>query len=177
MTRGRRFVRRGDLRRLWPLLAVLGGACVALAVRAALGNPLAGYADLWRSYDVVEVARWTWRALAGLGLYLALVPLVVAPAALLRLGRDARRGDRPAAAFASLFVAVNVVLLLVVGAFSSTEFGVGFLHDRYLFYVVPLWLVVDRRVGRASRADRRRSGSASAGSSRSRSSRRCRPTS
>ena len=28
-----------------------------------------------------------------------------------------------------------------MGAFSSTEFGVGFLHDRYLFYVVPLWLV------------------------------------
>ena len=32
--------------------------------------------------------------------------------------------------------------MLVVGAFSSTEFGVGFLHDRYLFYVVPLWLVL-----------------------------------
>ena len=36
---------------------------------------------------------------------------------------------------------MNVVLLLVVGAFSSTEFGIGFLHDRYLFYVVPLWVV------------------------------------
>ena len=33
------------------------------------------------------------------------------------------------------------MLLLVVGAFSSTEFGVGFLHDRYLFYVVPLWIL------------------------------------
>ena len=36
---------------------------------------------------------------------------------------------------------MNAVLLLVVGAFSSTEFGIGFLHNRYLFYVVPLWLV------------------------------------
>jgi hypothetical protein len=138
---GSRWPSRGDLARLWPLLVILGGAMVAVAVRAAFGNPLAGYGDLWRSYDLVEVARWTWRSLAGLGLYLALVPLVVAPAVLAVLAGEGRAGNRPAAAFVSLFVCVNVVLLLVVGAFSSTEFGVGFLHDRYLFYVVPLWLV------------------------------------
>ena len=141
LSRGRPFVRRGDARLLAPLLVVLGALAVAAVIRVAAGNPLAGYGDLWRSYDLVEVARWTWRTIAGLGLYLALVPLVVAPAAMLGLGRDARRGNRPAAAFASLFLAANAVLLLVVGAFSSTEFGVGFLHDRYLFYVVPLWLV------------------------------------
>lgn len=133
---------RGDVARLWPLLAVLGAAALALGVRAVLGNPLAGYGDLWRSYDAVEVARWSWRALAGLGVYLALVPLVVAPAALGRLVGEARRGSAPAAAsFVALFVSVNAALILVVGAFSSTEFGVGFLHDRYLFYVVPLWIV------------------------------------
>jgi hypothetical protein len=132
---------RRDLLGLWPLAAVLGAAGLALAVRAALGNPLAGYGDLWRSYDLVEVARWTWRAFAGLGLYLALVPVVVAPATMYALGRDSRRGDRSAAGFVSLFLCANAVLLVVVGAFSSTEFGVGFLHDRYLFYVVPLWVV------------------------------------
>ncbi|HEX3290313.1 MAG TPA: hypothetical protein VHR46_02890 [Gaiella sp.] len=141
VTHGSRWPSRGDVVRLWPLLVVLGGGAVALAVRAALGNPLAGYADLWRSYDVLQVGRWTWRAFAGLGLYLAVVPLVVAPAALAALTRDGRHGSRRGAAFVSLFVSVNVVLLLVVGAFSSTEFGVGFLHDRYLFYVVPLWLI------------------------------------
>jgi hypothetical protein len=132
---------RRELVALWPLAAVLGAAAVALAVRAALGNPLEGYGDLWRSYDLVEVVRWTWRAFAGLGLYLALLPLVVAPATVYALCRDARRGDRSAAAFVALFLCVNAVLLVVVGAFSSTEFGVGFLHDRYLFYVVPLWIV------------------------------------
>jgi hypothetical protein len=136
-----RLPRRRELARLWPLLLVLGVGAAALALRAALGNPLGGYGDLWRSYDAVEVARWTWRSLAGLGVYLAVVPLVVAPAALVALARDARRGDRAAAAFVPLFLAVNGALLLVVGAFSSTEFGIGFLHDRYLFYVVPLWLV------------------------------------
>jgi hypothetical protein len=132
---------RRELVDFWPLAVVLGAGAVALAVRAALGNPLEGYGDLWRSYDVVEVARWTWRAFAGLGLYLALVPLVVAPATAYALCRDARRGDRAAGAFVALFLCTNAVLLVVVGAFSSTEFGVGFLHDRYLFYVVPLWIV------------------------------------
>ncbi|HET9286519.1 MAG TPA: hypothetical protein VFO26_03070 [Gaiella sp.] len=141
LSRGLRLPSRDDLIAFWPLLVILGGGMVALAVRAALGNPLAGYGDLWRSYDLGDVGRWTWRAIAGLGLYLALVPLVVAPAVLAALIREGRQGVRPAAAFVPLFVCVNVVLLLVVGAFSSTEFGVGFLHDRYLFYVVPLWLV------------------------------------
>ena len=141
VTRGPTLPSRGEIVRLWPLLAILGAGAVALGVRAALGNPLAGYADLWRSYDLVEVARWTWRGLAGLGLYLALVPLVVAPATLAALWRAGRAGERAAASFVSLFACVNVVLLLVVGAFTSTEFGVGFLHDRYLFYVAPLWIV------------------------------------
>ena len=141
LTRGLRVPSRRDAVRLWPLLVVLLGGAVALAVRAALGNPLAGYADLWRSYDLFEVGRWSWRALAGLGLYLAVVPLVVAPTVLAALARAGRAGSRPAAAFVPLFLAVNLVLLLVVGAFSSTEFGIGYLHDRYLFYVVPLWIV------------------------------------
>ena len=141
LTRGLRVPSRRDAVRLWPLLVVLLGGAVALAVRAALGNPLAGYADLWRSYDLFEVGRWSWRALAGLGLYLAVVPLVVAPTVLAALARAGRAGSRPAAAFVPLFLAVNLVLLLVVGAFSSTEFGIGYLHDRYLFYVVPLWVV------------------------------------
>ena len=140
-SRGPTLPSRGEILGLWPLLAILGAGALALGVRAAVGNPLAGYGDLWRSYDLVEVARWTWRGLAGLGLYLALVPLVVVPATLAALWRAGRGGDRAAASFLSLFACVNVVLLLVVGAFTSTEFGVGFLHDRYLFYVVPLWIV------------------------------------
>jgi hypothetical protein len=141
VSRGRRFASPRDPVRLWPLLVVLGGGIAAFAVRAAFGNPLDGYGDLWRSYDAVEVARWTWRALAGLCVYLALVPVVVAPSAVRELIREGRLGLRSSSAFVALFGSVNAVLLLVVGAFSSTEFGVGFLHDRYLFYVVPLWIV------------------------------------
>lgn len=141
VTRGGTLPSRDELVRLWPLLAALGAGALALCVRAVLGNPLAGYGDLWRSYDPVEVVRWTWRGFAGLGLYLALVPLVVAPTTFVALWREGRAENRGAAAFVALFSCVNVVLLLVVGAFTSTEFGIGFLHDRYLFYVVPLWIV------------------------------------
>ena len=142
LSRGLRLPRGADLAHVWPLLVVLGLATFALAVRIAIGNPLEGYGDLWRSYDAVEVARWSWRALAGLAVYLALVPLVLAPAALAALASRARRGDPAAAASVALFLSVNIVLVLVVGAFSSTEYGIGFLHDRYLFYVAPLWIVL-----------------------------------
>ncbi len=142
LVRGLRVPSATDLARVWPLLLVLGAGMLAVAVRIALGNPLGGYGDLWRSYDLLEVGRWSWRSIAGLAVYLALVPLVLAPSALAALTRDARRGSGAAAAFAAAFLSVNVVLVLVVGAFSSTEFGIGFLHDRYLFYVVPLWLVL-----------------------------------
>ncbi|HUH15700.1 MAG TPA: hypothetical protein VML35_07435, partial [Gaiellaceae bacterium] len=36
----------------------------------------------------------------------------------------------------------NVVGLLVVAVFASTEFGFDRLHDRNIFYLVPLWLVL-----------------------------------
>ena len=37
---------------------------------------------------------------------------------------------------------MNALLLVTAAAFTSTEFGLERLHDRYLFYAVPLWLVV-----------------------------------
>ena len=46
------------------------------------------------------------------------------------------------------FLAVNAALILVAAAFSSTPAGLDHLHDRYLFYVVPLWLAVLGRVAR-----------------------------
>lgn len=133
---------RQELARLWPVGGATGIALVVLAWRVAGGSPLAGYGGLWQGYDPVEVARWAWRALGGFSLYLALVPVVAAPAALALLWRDGRRGDRAAAALLALACSTTLALLLVVGAFSSTTYGVGFLHDRYLFYAAPLWLIV-----------------------------------
>jgi hypothetical protein len=105
---------------------------------------------------VTGVLRWSWYSLGGLALYTAFVPLLVAPAVCAAAWRRARGGDRRDLGLASTFVAATVVLVLAVGAFLSTPFGAGRLHDRYLFYVLPLWLVVAaaaaRRQARLDRA-------------------------
>jgi len=52
-----------------------------------------------------------------------------------------RAGSSNDAAFLATFVSATVTGILVVATFSASQFGLGRLHDRYLFYVVPLWLV------------------------------------
>jgi hypothetical protein len=56
--------------------------------------------------------------------------------------RRAREGSGRHGAFLASFVAQSVVGIGFVAAFASTPFGLGLLYDRYLFYLVPLWLVV-----------------------------------
>ena len=57
------------------------------------------------------------------------------------LTRAGRTGSRRAGAFVALFASANATGLLVVAAFTSTPWGYDRLHDRYGFYLVPLWLV------------------------------------
>ncbi len=131
------------LRRLWPTAAAAGAALLlAIAAFASGRVSLKDYGDVWRSYDPLSVARWSWYTLGDLTLYLGVVPVVVAPAAFVHFWRRGRRGSVPDAAFAGLFVAATALTVLVVAAFSSASFGFGRMHDRYLFYVVPLWLVL-----------------------------------
>lgn len=154
---------RLTLRRLWPTVVLVAGAAVAAAATVVGGSsPAAGlgaYGSLWQSYDPVDVARWSWYTLAELTLYLAVVPVVVAPAAVATLAQWGRAGSSAHAAFVSLFVSATGVMVVLVGAFSTTSFGEGRLRDRYLFYLVPLWLVLlavwlhaRRPVGRISLA-------------------------
>jgi hypothetical protein len=131
------------LRRLWPTLAAVGFVVVVGTAALASGHAsLRDYRDVFTSYDVVGVARWSWYTLGDLGLYLAVVPLVAAPAALADLWRRGREGSVRDASFLGIFVSINIVTVLIVAAFSSASFGGQRLHDRYLFYVVPLWLVL-----------------------------------
>jgi hypothetical protein len=143
---GRRARPREAAAALWPTWAVCGlGAALALVTLVAGSestNPIGNYSVLWRSYDPLEVGRWLVYHLANLELYLAVVPLVVAPIALASMFRRGRSGDERQAAYLGLFVTANAVFLLLVAAFNSTEFAVESLHDRALFYVFPLWLLV-----------------------------------
>ncbi len=71
-----------------------------------------------------------------------MIPLAVAPIVLARLVRSGRARSVVDSAFASLFLAANATGLLVVAAFTSTPWGYDRLHDRYAFYLLPLWLIV-----------------------------------
>jgi len=138
---------RAAAARLWPTLSALALGIAALAARPLLtwSSPeesLGGYADLWRGYDVVSVARLAVYHLAGLEMYLFVVPVAVAPVVVRDLLRSARRGSARDGAFVAAFLTINTFLVLIAAAFASTPFGWQALHDRYLFYVAPLWFVV-----------------------------------
>ena len=85
--------------------------------------------------------KWFVYHLGDFAVYLAIVPVAVAPIVLWALARDGRAGSRPAGAFVALFAAANVTGLLVVAAFASSPWGFDRLHDRYGFYLLPLWLI------------------------------------
>ncbi|HYI74500.1 MAG TPA: glycosyltransferase family 39 protein [Gaiellaceae bacterium] len=136
---------RADLMRFWPSFLPLAAAVVGLGARLATGSSprdsLGAYWELWRGYDLFGVAKWFVYHLADIELYLAVVPLAVAPIVLVRLVRSGRAGSIVDSAFASLFLAANAAGLLVVAAFTSTPWGYDRLHDRYAFYLLPLWLI------------------------------------
>ena len=126
------------LRRLWPTLGAvaLGGA--VFLTRPSLGD----YDVLFRGYNPLDIARWGAYHLADLEIYLAVVPLAVAPIVLAALWRRARGGSARDAVFLSAFLTVNGGMLFVTAAFASTEFGFDRLHDRNVFYLAPFWLML-----------------------------------
>lgn len=136
---------RVDLGHLWPSAVPPILAAAVLGGRALTGSSpsesFGAYWELWRGYDPLQVGKWLAYHVADFEIYLAVVPLAVAPIVLWRLVCAARAGSTPEAAIAALFVSANVVGLLVVAAFNSTPFGYDRLHDRYAFYLLPLWLI------------------------------------
>jgi hypothetical protein len=134
-------------RRLWPTLAALSLGVVVLVVRPLVtgSSPLdaiGAYEVLFRGYDPLTIVKWGAYHLADLELYLAVIPVAVAPIVLSRLWRRGREGAGADAAFVWAFGTVNAGMLFVTAAFASTEFGFDRLHDRNVFYLAPLWLIV-----------------------------------
>ena len=128
---------------------VLTGALTGLGILVGGGlliargaSSLGDYAFLWGSYDVTGVARMVDYHFAELALYLGLIPLVVLPAAIAVLYRRARAGSAAHGAFLVVFMSTTLLALLVAAVFASSPSSQGRLYDRYVFYVVPLWLIV-----------------------------------
>jgi hypothetical protein len=136
---------RAELVRQWPTARPVVLGVLAFGARLASGasasDSLGAYWELWRGYAPLQVGKWFVYHLGDFAVYLAIVPVAVAPIVLWQLGREGRGGSRTAAAFVALFAAANVSGLLVVAAFTSTPWGYDRLHDRYGFYLLPLWLI------------------------------------
>ena len=135
------------LRELWPTLAALALGVLVLVARPLVtgSSPLdaiGAYQVLFRGYDPLDIVKWSVYHLADLELYLAVVPVVVAPIALAGLWTRSRAGSREAASFLAVFATVSGGMLFVTAAFASTEFGFDRLHDRNVFYLAPLLLVL-----------------------------------
>lgn len=131
---------------LWPTLAAIALVAATVVGARLLGDApsaadgVGGYSDLLRGYDIDAVAQFVAYHLAGWEVYLFVVPFVVAPIVIAQMLGAARRGDRRDGAFVVVFLTVNTILLLIVAAFASSPYGYSALHDRYVFYVAPLWL-------------------------------------
>lgn len=139
----RRPLGAGFMVSLWPTALSLVVAGVFAVVRPLLSGVspstlFGGYSTLWRSYDPIDVATFVLYELANLELYVGVVPFVVAPIVL--TGFLTRGASRRHTAFAAAFLSVNAAFLLLVASFDSVDFR--FVHDRYLFYLVPFWLIV-----------------------------------
>ena len=121
----------------------------AYAVLAVVGIVLAATGNLSRALGTYSVTaqgnvapsgmpRSLLEHIAPLGLGMGIVPFVLGVAWLLAsVVQERTRAQR---AFASITGVAVVALLLEVTSY-DLRFGAGRLHDRYLFYVVPLLLV------------------------------------
>jgi hypothetical protein len=139
------------LRSLWPAAAslVVGAALFLVAPLVRGGDPeeaLGGYSGLVATYDLFDLVQWlVWHA-GAVEFYLAVVAVAVAPVVLVALYGRARAGAEREGAFLAAFATVNAAALLVTAAvvtfLDRPDVEIDRLHDRYLFYVFPLWLVV-----------------------------------
>ena len=87
---------RRDLVGYWPTALPLVLGVLAFAARLAAGasakDSLGAYWELWRGYDPLQVGKWLVYHLGDFTVYLAVVPVAVAPIVLWELGRAGRAG-------------------------------------------------------------------------------------
>ena len=124
-----------------PLLAGFAVGAVAVVVSVAAGEDAPGGVSggvLEGLLDPVGLLKWSSWTVAVYGLALGVVALVLYPFALARLLRSPVERDR---ATGTALLTSSFALLLSVAAVSASPYGLGILHERYVFYLTPLVLV------------------------------------
>src|SRR6266508_2498543 len=137
---------RFSLRKLWSSHRVLALAYAAVRLVAIVLLVLGELSRVVGNYSVTTegnlvpsgMPRSLLEHLAPLGLGLGILPFILGVAWLMiPLLRERTREQH---AFASVALVTIVALLLIVTSY-DLRFGAGRLHDRYLFYLVPLVLI------------------------------------
>jgi hypothetical protein len=118
------------------LLAVAGLAAAAIPGRSTLGP----YHVLVTSYGLRPLAHWGLANVADLELYLGVVPLAAFGILLVEALSSARLPPQ-LRSLVILTACLGVGLLATVAALSASPYGLGRVHERNLFYLVPLVLI------------------------------------
>ena len=123
-----------------PLLAGFAVGAVAVVVAVAAGEDAPGGVSgaSSRGCSIRWGLMWSSWTVAVYGLALGVVALVLYPFALVRLLRSPVERDR---ATGAALLTSSFALLLSVAAVSASPYGLGVLHERYVFYLTPLVLV------------------------------------
>jgi hypothetical protein len=140
----------------WPLTAAYAALLVAGVVLLAVGrlSSALGTYSVTAEGNVLPsgMGRSLLEHLAPLGLGLGILPFVLGVAWL--FGNFVQPRAREQHAFAAIAVVTFAALLFEVTSY-DLRFGQGRLHDRYLFYVVPLVLIAFAAALRAERRPHR----------------------
>jgi hypothetical protein len=129
------------VRRQAPTIALLALAVVGLAVAAAHGrSPLGPYHVLVTSYSPRALVHWVLANLADLDLYLGVIPLAAFGILLVQMFSSARRSP-DLRRIVILTTCVGAGVFATVAGLSASTYGLGRVHERNLFYLVPLVLI------------------------------------
>jgi hypothetical protein len=115
--------------------------CAQLARAGSLKGLLGSYGVLQQAYSPLESLKWLVLNLADLDLFVGVAVFALAPLAVARSLRG-QQATAESRAIAAVFLGFSTTTLLTVAAFSSTNPGGHRLHDRYLFYLVPMLLIL-----------------------------------
>jgi hypothetical protein len=137
---------RDQLRPYLPAASVFGLVPLLLAVAQVLrghsiGSLLGAYSVLAQGYSPWQTVKWTVLNIADLDLLLGVALFAVLPASV-RLALRSPTDEKSPRIIAAVLVGFGSAMLIMVGAFSGTSEGEQRVHDRYLFYLVPLAVMV-----------------------------------